>query len=95
MQRLQTEHLRRQQQEQQQQQFSMRNIQELQAQISKGQQLGMTGPQSLMFLPFLDQLRAPLVPPQPAAPPTSGNKHINSIANVSLFSFCHSTTVFF
>lgn len=82
-QRLQTEHLLRQHQEQQQ--ISLRTIQELQAQLAKGQQLGITGPQSLMFLPFLEQLRAlpPLAPPAPA-PPTTGNKHINSIANVSI-----------
>lgn len=82
MQRLQSEHLKRQQDH-----IMQHNIQELQAQLSKGQLAGMAGPQSLMFLPFLEQLRG-LPLPSPAMPPptstaTTGNKHINSIANVS------------
>lgn len=59
------------------------NIQELQAQITKGQ-LSMPSAQSLMFLPFLEQLRG--LPVSSTMPPptstTTGNKHINSIANV-------------
>lgn len=80
MQRLQTEHLKRQQEH-----IMQHNIQELQAQISKGQ-VTMPGPQSLMFLPFLqEQLRGLPVPsmPPPTSTATTGNKHINSIANVS------------
>jgi len=78
MQRLQTEHLKRQQQEH----IMQHNIQELQAQMTKSQ-LGMSG----MFLPFFEQLRGlPVQSPMPLPPATStattGNKHINSIANV-------------
>ncbi|XP_063992568.1 transcription factor SOX-5 isoform X2 [Diachasmimorpha longicaudata] len=80
MQRLQSEHLKRQQEHMMQQH---NNIQELQAQITKGQ-LSMPSAQSLMFLPFLEQLRGlPVASTMP--PPTStttGNKHINSIANM-------------
>ncbi|EZA46883.1 Transcription factor SOX-6 [Ooceraea biroi] len=78
MQRLQTEHLKRQQQEH----IMQHNIQELQAQMTKSQ-LGMSG----MFLPFFEQLRGlPVQSPMPLPPATStattGNKHINSIANM-------------
>jgi hypothetical protein len=62
------------------------NIQELQAQLTKGQ-LGMAGPQSLMFLPFLEQLRGLPIPtpmPPPTSTTTTGSKHINSIANVCI-----------
>ncbi|XP_024942467.1 transcription factor Sox-5 isoform X2 [Cephus cinctus] len=79
MQRLQTEHLKRQQEH-----IMQHNIQELQAQITKGQ-LSMPSPQSLMFLPFLEQLRglpvASSMPP-PTSTATTGNKHINSIVNM-------------
>lgn len=83
MQRLQTEHLKRQQEH-----IMQHNIQELQAQLSKGSLAGMTGPQSLMFLPFLEQLRGMPMPsamPPPTSTATTGNKHINSIANVRIF----------
>ncbi|XP_033216108.1 transcription factor SOX-13 isoform X2 [Belonocnema kinseyi] len=73
MQRLQTEHLKRQ-----------HNIQELQAQLTKGQ-LNMPGPQSLMFLPLFETLRGMPVPtsmPPPTSTASTGNKHINSIANM-------------
>lgn len=78
LQRLQTEHLKRQQQEH----IMQHNIQELQAQMTKSQ-LSMSG----MFLPFFEQLRGlPVQSPMPLPPVTStattGNKHINSIANV-------------
>lgn len=81
MQRLQTEHLKRQQDH-----IMQHNIQELQAQMTKSQ-LSMSGPQSLMFLPFLEQLRglpvqSPMPPPPATSTATTGNKHINSIANV-------------
>lgn len=81
MQRLQTEHLKRQQEH-----IMQHNIQELQAQMTKSQ-LSMSGPQSLMFLPFLEQLRglpvqSPMPPPPATSTATTGNKHINSIANV-------------
>lgn len=78
MQRLQTEHLKRQQEH-----IMQHNIQELQAQITKGQ-LNMPGPQSILFLPFLEQLRGLPVTsmPPPTSTATTGNKHINSIANV-------------
>lgn len=81
MQRLQTEHLKRQQEH-----IMQHNIQELQAQMTKSQ-LSMSGPQSLMFLPFLEQLRglpvqSPMPPPPATSTTTTGNKHINSIANV-------------
>ena len=75
MQRLQSEHLKRQ-----------HNIQELQAQLTKGQ-LNMPGPQSLMFLPLFEQLRGMPVPtsmPPPTSTASSVNKHINSIANVRI-----------
>jgi len=79
--RLQTEHLKRQQEH-----IMQHNIQELQAQMTKSQ-LSMSGPQSLMFLPFLEQLRglpvqSPMPPPPATSTATTGNKHINSIANV-------------
>jgi len=88
MQRLQTEHLKRQQQEH----IMQHNIQELQAQMTKSQ-LGMSG----MFLPFFEQLRGlPVQSPMPLPPATStattGNKHINSIANVRgsvIIDVCH------
>lgn len=81
MQRLQTEHLKRQQEH-----IMQHNIQELQAQMTKNQ-LSMSGPQSLMFLPFLEQLRglpvqSPMPPPPVTSTSTTTNKHINSIANV-------------
>ncbi|XP_032674578.1 transcription factor Sox-5 isoform X6 [Odontomachus brunneus] len=81
MQRLQTEHLKRQQEH-----IMQHNIQELQAQMTKSQ-LSMSGPQSLMFLPFLEQLRglpvqSPMPPPPATSTATTGNKHINSIANM-------------
>lgn len=80
IQRLQTEHLKRQQEH-----IMQHNIQELQAQMTKNQ-LSMSGPQSLMFLPFLEQLRglpvqSPMPPPS-ATSTTTTNKHINSIANM-------------
>ncbi|XP_034933777.1 transcription factor SOX-5 isoform X3 [Chelonus insularis] len=81
MQRLQTEHLKRQQEHMIQ---HHNNIQELQAQITKGQ-LSMPSTQSLMFLPFLEQLRglpASSAMPPPTSTSTTGNKHINSIANM-------------
>lgn len=85
MQRLQTEHLKRQQEH-----IMQHNIQELQAQMTKSQ-LSMSGPQSLMFLPFLEQLRLPVQSTMPPPPATStaptGNKHINSIANVRIYSY--------
>ncbi|XP_012279979.1 transcription factor SOX-13 [Orussus abietinus] len=79
MQLLQTEHLKRQQEH-----IMQHNIQELQAQISKGKSCG-PRPQSLMFLPFLEQLRGLPVPaqmPPPTSTATTGNKHINSIVNM-------------
>ncbi|XP_066603134.1 transcription factor SOX-6 [Prorops nasuta] len=81
MQRLQTEHLKRQQEH-----IMQHNIQELQAQMTKNQ-LSMSSPQSLMFLPFLEQLRglpvqSPMQPPPPPVTSTATNKHINSIANM-------------
>lgn len=78
MQRLQKEHLKRQQEH-----IMQHNIQELQAQIGKG--VTVPGPQSLMFLPFLEQFRGMPVPsmPPPTSTTTTGNKHINSIASVS------------
>ncbi|XP_043269169.1 transcription factor SOX-13 isoform X2 [Venturia canescens] len=78
LQRLQTEHLKRQQEH-----IMQHNIQELQAQITKGQ-MNMPGPQSLMFLPFLEQIRGLSVSsmPPPTSTATTGNKHINSIANM-------------
>ncbi|OAD61409.1 Transcription factor Sox-6 [Eufriesea mexicana] len=81
IQRLQTEHLKRQQEH-----IMQHNIQELQAQMTKNQ-LSMSGPQSLMFLPFLEQLRglpvqSPMPPPPATSTSTTTNKHINSIANV-------------
>ncbi|XP_011499370.1 PREDICTED: transcription factor SOX-5 isoform X2 [Ceratosolen solmsi marchali] len=79
MQRLQSEHLKRLQEH-----IMQHNIQELQAQLTKGQ-LGMAGPQSLMFLPFLEQLRGLPIPtpmPPPTSTTTTGSKHINSIANM-------------
>ncbi|XP_057335793.1 transcription factor Sox-5 isoform X2 [Microplitis mediator] len=82
MQRVQTEHLKRQQE--QMIQHHHNNLQELQAQISKGQ-LNMPSTQSLMFLPFLEQLRGLPVSssmPPPTSTATTGNKHINSIANM-------------
>lgn len=86
MQRLQTEHLKRQQEH-----IMQHNIQELQAQMTKSQ-LSMSGPQSLMFLPFLEQLRglpvqSPMPPPPTTSTATTGNKHINSIANVRDFRY--------
>ncbi|KAJ8676607.1 hypothetical protein QAD02_012394 [Eretmocerus hayati] len=87
MQRLHSEHLKRQQEH-----IMQHNIAELQAQLSKGQLGPMGGPHSLMFLPFLEQLRSmqPVPGPQnmPPPPPASctstnaPNKHINSIANM-------------
>ena len=84
MQRLQAEqHLKRQQEH-----IMQQSIQELQAQL-KGQMIPspQTNMISMFSLPFLDQLRGlPLAPQMP--PPTStasGNKHINSIANVSTY----------
>ncbi|XP_044018964.1 transcription factor Sox-6-like isoform X2 [Aphidius gifuensis] len=82
MQRLQSEHVKRHHEQMMQQHNS---IQELQAQITKGQ-LSMSSAQSLMFLPFLDQLRglpvSSMPPPTSTTSSSSGNKHINSIANM-------------
>ncbi|CAD6245249.1 GSCOCG00013604001-RA-CDS [Cotesia congregata] len=76
LQRVQSEQLKRQQE---QMIHHHNNLQELQNQISKGQIMPST--QSLMFLPFLEQLRG--LPVSSMPPPTStGNKHINSIANM-------------
>lgn len=82
MQRLQAEqHLKR-----QQEQIMQHNIQELQAKLTKSS-MGTPNPQSLMYFPLLEQLRAiplalnPQMPP-PSSTATTGNKHINSIANV-------------
>lgn len=70
----------------QQEHIMQHNIQELQAQMTKNQ-LGMSGPQSLMFLPFLEQLRGLPVqspmPPPTTSTPTTGNQNISPIVNVS------------
>ncbi|KAK0078344.1 hypothetical protein PV326_009433 [Microctonus aethiopoides] len=81
MQLLQTEHWKRQQEHL----MHHNNIQEIQAQITKGQLNMSNAAQSLMFLPFLEQFRglpvsSPMPPPNSAS--TTGNKHINSIANM-------------
>ncbi|XP_051169395.1 transcription factor SOX-13 isoform X3 [Leptopilina boulardi] len=73
MQRLQAEQLKRQ-----------HNIQELQAQLTKGQ-LNMASPQSLLFLPLFEQMKGMPVSsqmPPPTSTASTGNKHINSIANM-------------
>ncbi|XP_054262374.1 transcription factor Sox-13-like [Macrosteles quadrilineatus] len=75
-QRLQQEHLKRQQEHILQQQHK---IQELQNQISCGyppKGLGLTSPQSLMFLPFLDQLRGN-VNSSPSTPSTNTNTSVS------------------
>ncbi|XP_066999238.1 transcription factor Sox-13 [Anabrus simplex] len=79
MHRLRQEHLKRQQDQLHQQQ----NIQELQNQISSqyaSKGLNMTSPQSLMFLPFLDQFRG--MPPNsmPQMQQSPGNKVVTSMA---------------